>query len=481
MSVALDPKEKEHLLSPSIKMDKVTDDVLAPMGRFPSLPWHLTFGLAQLTALLLLGPVIYQLFFGLGIFGINQPNGWGVYIVNFVFWVGIGHAGTLISAILFLFRQNWRTSINRSAEAMTIFAVMTAGVFPLIHVGRTWVAYWLVPYPAERLLWVNFRSPLLWDVFAVTTYFTISLLFWYQGLLPDWATARDRAKNKFFRMIYSFLSFGWVGSSRDWNHYERAYRQFAFLATPLVLSVHSIVSFDFAVSLVPGWHTTIFAPYFVAGAVFSGFAMVVTLLVIMRKLFHLEEYITKKHLELMNKVILGMSLVVGYSYASEFYIAWYSGHEYEQYQFLSRPFGVYAIPFWIMAICNVIIPQLFWLKKVRTGILPMFIISLFVNVGMWFERFNIFIISLHQDFLPSSWGVYVPTIWDVSVTIGSFGLFFTLFLAFTRVFPTLAIAELKATLPAPSRGRRLVTESHEHHGRGKGVVGDADPKPVEVS
>ncbi len=476
MSLALEPKEEKHLLDPSIKMDQVTDDVLAPMGRFPSLPWHLTFGLAQVSALLLIGPVIYQLFFGLGIFGINNPNGWGIYIVNFVFWVGIGHAGTLISAILFLFRQNWRTSINRSAEAMTIFAVMTAGVFPLIHVGRTWVAYWLIPYPAERQLWPQWRSPLMWDVFAVTTYFTISLLFWYQGLIPDWATARDRAKNRFFRTLYSVLSFGWTGSARDWNHYERAYRQFAFLATPLVLSVHSIVSFDFAVSMIPGWHTTIFPPYFVAGAIFSGFAMVVTLLVIMRKLFKLEDYITLKHLELMNKVILGTSLIVGYSYGTEFYIAWWSGHEYEQYQFLSRPFGVYAIPFWIMTTCNVFIPQLFWFRSVRRSIVGMFIISIFVNVGMWFERFNIFIISLHQDFLPSSWDVYVPTIWDISVTLGSFGLFFTLFLAFCRVFPTLAIAELKATLPAPSKGSRLSTGAHGHHGHGADVIAKKKPR-----
>jgi Ni/Fe-hydrogenase subunit HybB-like protein len=472
MNRALEQENTQHLLSPSIKMEQVTEDVLAPMGRFPSLHWHIAFAVAQGVMFLLLIPIGWQMFSGLGMFGINNPNGWGIYIVNFVFWVGIGHAGTLISAVLFLFRQNWRTSINRSAEAMTIFAVMTAGVFPLVHVGRTWVAYWLVPYPSERMLWVNFRSPLLWDVFAVTTYFTISLLFWYQGLIPDWATARDKAKNKFFRKLYSFLSFGWTGSSRDWNHYERAYRQFAFLAAPLVLSVHSIVSFDFAVSLIPGWHTTIFPPYFVIGAIFSGFAMVVTLLVIMRKLYHLEHYITKKHLELMNKVILAMSLLVAYAYATEFYTAWYSGHEYEQYQFLNRPFGFYAIPFWIMLSCNVMIPQLFWFKKIRTSLVAMFVISIFVNVGMWFERFNIFVISLHRDFLPSSWGHYVPTVWDVCVTIGSFGLFFTLFLAFCRCFPVLAIAELKATLPAPSHGSRLHADQHDHHGRRYHVADD---------
>lgn len=464
--MAQEQLDEKNLLSPSIRMEHVTQDVLAPMGRFPSAPWHIAFGIAQSMILFFLVPVAYQMFIGLGKFGIMNPVGWGVYIVDFVFWVGIGHAGTLISAILFLFRQNWRTAINRSAEAMTIFAVMVAGLFPLVHVGRTWVAYWLVPYPAERMLWVNFRSPLLWDVFAVTTYFTVSLLFWYQGLIPDWATARDRAKNRFFRTLYSILSFGWTGSTRDWNHYERAYRQFAFLATPLVLSVHSIVSFDFAVSLIPGWHTTIFPPYFVAGAVFSGFAMVVTLLVIMRKLYGLEHYITMKHLELMNQVILATSLIVGYSYGSEFYIAWYSNHEYEQFQFLDRPFGVYKYCFWTMISCNVIIPQLFWFKKIRTSIPVMFVISIFVNIGMWFERFNIFIISLHNDFLPASWGTYWPTAWDISVTIGSFGVFFTLFLVFSRVFPTLAMAELKATLPSPSNGSRLHahSESDDHHG-----------------
>ena len=482
MSLALEPQDKKHLLSPSIKMENVTQDVLAPMGRFPSLPWHLAFGTAQAMILFFLIPVAYQMFVGLGKFGIKNPVGWGVYIVNFVFWVGIGHAGTLISAILFIFRQNWRTAINRSAEAMTIFAVMVAGLFPLVHVGRTWVAYWLVPYPAERALWVNFRSPLLWDVFAVTTYFTISLLFWYQGLIPDWATARDRAKNKFFRMLYSVLSFGWTGSARDWNHYERGYRQFAFLAAPLVLSVHSIVSFDFAVSLIPGWHTTIFPPYFVVGAIFSGFAMVVTLLVIMRALYKLEHYITTKHLELMNQVILATSLIVGYAYSTEFYIAWYSGHEYEQFQFLSRPFGVYKYCFWTMVTCNVIIPQLFWSKKIRTNLVAMFIISIFVNIGMWFERFNIFIISLHNDFLPSSWGVYWPTLWDISVTIGSFGVFFTLFLVFSRVFPTIAIAEIKATLPEPSNGSRL-SAGHSHHGEVNGSQhhhADSHGKPAEA-
>jgi len=467
MSLALDPDDPKRLLNTSIRMDRVTEEVLAPMGRFPSLPWHIAFGIAQGMILFLLLPVAYQMFFGLGIYGINNPVGWGLFIVNFVFWIGIGHAGTLISAILFIFRQHWRTSINRAAEAMTIFAVMTAGLFPLIHVGRTWVAYWLVPYPSERALWVNFRSPLLWDVFAVTTYFTISLLFWYQGLIPDWATARDRAKNKFFRTIYSILSFGWTGSARDWIHYERCYRQFAFLSAPLVISVHSIVSFDFATSLIPGWHTTIFPPYFVVGAIFSGFAMVVTLLTIVRVLFKIEHYITMKHLEMMNTVILAMSLIVGYAYASEFYIAWYSGHEYEQFQFLSRMFGFYWFTFWGMVACNVLIPQLFWFKSIRTSIPAMFVISIFVNIGMWLERFNIFIISLHNDFIPANWGVYIPTIYDISITIGSFGVFFTLFLIFCRVFPTLAIAELKATLPNPSNGPRLGHDGNahdDHHG-----------------
>lgn len=458
MSPELFPKDAP-LLSRDIRSADVTDTVLAPMGRWPGVSWYILFGIAKALVLLLFTVVGLQFVIGLGIFAITNPVGWGVYIVNFVFWVGIGHAGTLISAILFIFRQKWRTAINRSAEAMTIFAVMTAGIFPLIHVGRSWVAYWLIPYPAERLLWPNFRSPLLWDVFAVTTYLTVSLLFWYQGLIPDWATARDRAKNKIFKTIYSFLSFGWTGSVRDWNHYERGYAQFAWISAPLVLSVHSIVSFDFAVSLIPGWHTTFFPPYFVAGAVFSGFAMVVTLLVIMRKVFQMEHLITIRHLEYMNKIILTTSMLVSYAYITEFVIAWYSGHQSEQYAFYNRAFGPYGWAFWVMFICNAVIPHAFWWKSIRTSLGAMFVISIFVNIGMWFERFNI-VMSLHRDFLPASWGTYTMTPYDYAITAGGFGLFFTLFLLFCRTFPTIAIGEMKTTLPNPSG-----THGHGHgHG-----------------
>ena len=459
MSLELTPQDTP-ILDPKLRAKDITDAVLRPMGIWPGLSWYVCFGLAQIGLACLGVAVAIQFLVGIGIMAISNPVGWGVYIVNFVFWVGIGHAGTLISAILFIFRQKWRTAINRSAEAMTIFAVMTAGAYPLIHVGRSWVAFWLIPYPAERQLWVNFRSPLLWDVFAVTTYLTVSLLFWYQGLIPDWATARDRAKNKVQKMIYSLLSFGWTGSARDWNHYERGYAQFAWIAAPLVLSVHTIVSFDFAVSLIPGWHTTFFPPYFVAGAVFSGFAMVVTLLVIMRKIFQIEHLITLRHLELMNKIILLTGMLVSYAYIVEFFIAWYSGHQYEQYAFYNRAFGPYGWAFWIMFFCNGVVPHAFWSKRVRTSIPAMFIISILVNIGMWFERFNI-CMSLHRDFLPSSWGMYIMTPYDWLITIGGFGLFFTLFLQFVRVAPTIAIAEIKTTLENP-------TGFHDKHGHAHG-------------
>jgi molybdopterin-containing oxidoreductase family membrane subunit len=370
-----------------------------------------------------------------------------VFIVNFVFWIGIGHAGTLISAILFLFRQKWRTAINRSAEAMTIFAVMTALIFPIIHTGRPWYAvFWLLPYPNQRLLWVNFRSPLLWDVFAVTTYFLISLTFWYIGLIPDFASVRDRAKSKVRKAIYTVLSMGWTGSNRAWNHYETAYLLLAGLSTPLVLSVHSVVSFDFAVSNLPGWHTTIFPPYFVAGAIFSGFAMVVTLLVILREAYGLKNYITIDHLEKMNKIIMATGLMVGYAYGCEFFIAWYSGNPAEQYAFINRAFGPYWWAYWTMMACNVIIPQIFWSRKARRNIGVMFVVSLFVNIGMWFERFVITVTSLHRDFLPSNWSYYMPTFFDWGITLGSFGFFFTFFLLFIRVFPVIAMAEVKSVM-----------------------------------
>jgi Ni/Fe-hydrogenase subunit HybB-like protein len=397
-------------------------------------------------SLLALGGILILLtmVYGIGLWGNNQPVGWAFDIVNFVFWVGIGHAGTLISAILFLLRQKWRTGIARFAEAMTIFAVMCAGIFPIIHTGRPWLAAWLLPYPNQHGVWVNFTSPLLWDVFAVSTYFTVSLVFWYIGLIPDFASLRDRTKSGIRKLTYSIFSLGWRHSNRNWQHYEKAYMLLAGFATPLVLSVHTIVSFDFAVSILPGWHTTIFPPYFVAGAIFSGFAMVVTVLIFVRKIFNLENIITLNHLEKMNKVILATGMMVGYGYAMEFFMAWYSGNPFEQFVFLNRALGPYAWAFWIMVSCNVLIPQLFWVKGIRRSIPFMLVIVIFVNIGMWFERFVIVVTSLHRDFLPSSWAYYVPTFVDIGILIGSFGLFFTLVILFTRTLPVVSISEVKA-------------------------------------
>ena len=392
--------------------------------------------------------ILHLIFTGVGVWGNKAPQFWGWPIVNFVFWVGIGHAGTLISAILFLFRQNWRTSINRTAEAMTIFAVVCAGLFPGIHIGRVWVFYWLFPIPTEHLaMWPNFRSPLLWDVFAVSTYATVSLLFWYMGMVPDIATFRDRSTNNIKRFIYGLLSLGWTGSARAWHRYEMAYVILAALATPLVLSVHTIVSFDFAVSQLPGWHTTIFPPYFVAGAIFSGFAMVVTLMVPARELFGLKDLITIRHLENMNKIIVATGTMVGFAYGIEFFIAWYGANPYEQFAFINRAFGPFAWAYWTMVSCNVIAPQFFWFKKIRTSPWLMVVVCIFVNIGMWFERFVITITSLSRDFLPSSWDYFDPTPVDVMMLIGSFGLFFTLFLLFCRFLPMVAMAEVKSVMP----------------------------------
>lgn len=451
---SLDVLPPTDLISDKVRLRDVTDAVLAPTTRLPNGWWWVGFAIAL--SMLGVGAVTITrlLMKGQGIFGISHPVGWAFDITNFVFWIGIGHAGTLISAILFLMRQYWRTAINRSAEAMTIFAVMTAGLFPLLHTGRQWLAFWLFPYPNERLLWVNFRSPLVWDVFAVSTYLTISALFWYQGLVPDFATMRDKSINAMRKKIYGILSLGWNGSARSWNHYEKAYLIFAGLSTPLVLSVHSIVSFDFAVSLIPGWHTTIFPPYFVAGAIFSGFAMVVTLLVIMRKTFSLEHLITIRHMELMNMIILATGMMVGYAYITELFTAWYSENPYERFIFYNRAFGDQWFVYWMMMTCNVIIPQIFWIKKARRSIAVMFVVSIFVNIGMWFERFNIIVSSLSADYLPSTWETFRPTIWDFGWTIGAFGLFFTLFLLFCRVAPTIAIAEMKGVLPNPTGSRK---------------------------
>ena len=400
----------------------------------------------------------YLIATGVGVWGNNAPVFWGWPIVNFVFWVGIGHAGTLISAILFLFRQHWRTSINRFAEAMTIFAVVCAGIFPGIHIGRVWLVYWLAPYPSTHLaMWPNFRSPLLWDVFAVSTYATVSILFWYLGMIPDLATLRDRARTKTRQIAYGLASLGWTGSAKQWAVYEKAYLLLAALAAPLVLSVHTIVAFDFAVSQLPGWHTTIFPPYFVAGAVFSGFAMVVTLIVPARAFFGLKDLVTIRHLENMNKIILATGSLVGFAYLIELFMAWYSGNGFEQFAFLNRMFGPYAWAYWTMMCCNLAVPQLFWFKRVRTTPWMMVPVCILVNVGMWFERFVITVTSLSRDFLPSSWGYFRPTLVDVLMLIGSFGLFFTLFLLFCRFLPMVAMSEVKALLPVtPKRDEPLL-------------------------
>jgi len=412
---------------------------------------------------LMLGAMLtYLVSTGIGVWGNNRPIGWAWDITNFVFWIGIGHAGTLISAILFLFRQKWRTSINRSAEAMTLFAVACAGIFPLFHTGRPWRAYWLFPIPNTDLnMWQNFRSPLIWDVFAVSTYGTVSALFWFTGLVPDLATIRDRATTKVKQWIFGFLSLGWRGSARHWSHYEVAYLILAGISTPLVLSVHSIVSFDFATSVIPGWHTTIFPPYFVAGAIFSGFACVMTLLLIARWALNLQNLITMKHLENMNKIILVTGSIVGYAYCTEFFIAWYSGDVYERFAFVNRAFGPYAWAAWTMYSCNVFIPQLYWFKSMRTSIPVMFVISITTNIGMWFERFVIIVTSLHRDFLPSSWGYFKPTWVDICTFIGTIGLFLTLFLLFARFLPMIAMSEVKGVLAKEKQLFAKETVSHQ--------------------
>ncbi len=427
-------------------LSEINDVVAAPMEAPPSNGWKVALGISF--TMLIIGALSlgYSLYYGLGAWGNNQPVGWAFPIVNFVFWVGIGHAGTLISAILFLFRQKWRTGIARFAEAMTIFAVMTAGIFPLIHTGRPWLAGYLFPLPNQHGLWVNFNSPLLWDVFAVSTYFTVSLVFWYVGLIPDFAMLRDRTKKKINKFFYSLFSLGWRHSNRHWNHYEMLYLVLAGFATPLVLSVHTIVSFDFAVSILPGWHATIFPPYFVAGAVFSGFAMVQNVLIVLRKLFKMEHIITIDTLEKMNKVLLATGMMVGYAYGMEFFIAWYSGNPLESFVFINRAFGNYAWAYWIMVTCNVVFPQLFWVRKLRRNLVVMFIVGVFVNIGMWFERFVITVTSLSRDFLPSSWDYYKPTLFDFGILIGSFGLFFTLVILFIKFAPVVSISEVKGVL-----------------------------------
>ena len=439
--------ESEPLIQGNPTFNTISTEISHIVERKTPPLWYFVFAGAVSLALLFFGMIGYLVFEGIGIWGLNIPVGWGWAIINFVFWVGIGHAGTLISAILFLLRQKWRTSINRFAEAMTIFAVICALIFPGIHVGRIWVAYWMFPIPNQMQMWPNFRSALIWDVFAVATYFIVSFMFWYVGMIPDLATLRDRAKTRIRKVILGIFSLGWRGGNRQWKHYEMAYLLLAGLSTPLVLSVHSVVSTDFATSVIPGWHTTIFPPYFVAGAIFSGFAMVTTLAIIARRIFHLENYITLRHFDNMAKIMLATALMVGYAYSTEFFIAWYSANDYEAFAFMNRAFGPYAWAYWIMITCNVLVPQLYWFKKVRRSIPLLFITTIFVNIGMWFERFVIVVSSLANDFLPASWDYYKPSIYDIGTFVGSFGLFFTLFLLFLRFLPMIAMSEVKGVLP----------------------------------
>ncbi|MFV0237354.1 MAG: NrfD/PsrC family molybdoenzyme membrane anchor subunit [Flavobacteriales bacterium] len=442
----------------------ITEDIARPVEEKAGKLWWIAFSIAFITFLWLIGCVAYTIGTGIGVWGLNRTVNWAWDITNFVWWVGIGHAGTLISAVLLLFRQKWRMSINRSAEAMTIFAVVQAGLFPVIHMGRPWLGYFVMPIPnAFGSLWVNFNSPLLWDVFAISTYLSVSLVFWYIGLIPDFAMLRDRANKPITKKIYSILSFGWGGKAKHWQRFEEVSLVLAGLATPLVFSVHTIVSFDFATSVIPGWHTTIFPPYFVAGAIFSGFAMVQTLLLVARKVCHLEDYITIQHIELMNIVIMVTGSVVGVAYITELVIAWYSGVEYEQYAFLNRATGPFAWAYWAMMSCNVFSPQFMWIKKLRTSISFTFFLALIVNIGMWFERFVIIVTSLHRDYLPSSWTGFAPTFVDVGIFIGTIGFFFVLFLLYARSFPIVAQAELKTILKSSGESQKKLRDEHGKH------------------
>lgn len=483
-----DPAHEAPLTLGNQTFSSITDTICGWAENPQPRIWLPVFGIASMLATVMGVAILYLFITGVGVWGLNTPVGWGFDITNFVFWVGIGHAGTLISAILCIFKQRWRTSINRAAEAMTIFAVICAGTFPGIHVGRVWFAWFLFPIPNSNVIWPNFRSPLLWDVFAVSTYFTVSLLFWYMGLIPDLATMRDRAIKNITRTAklgpltvpagriaayaYGFFSMGWKFSYRGWWNYEKAYILLAGIATPLVLSVHSIVSFDFAVSVIPGWHTTIFPPYFVAGAIFSGFAMVLTLMIPMRVLYPgMKNLLTLRHIENMCKIITLTGLLVGFAYAMEFFIAWYGGNQYELAVFINRATGPYWWAYWTMVTCNVISPQLFWFKWCRTTPWFIFIVTIFVNIGMWFERYVIIVTSLHRDFLPSSWSMYYPTIVEWATMIGAFGLFFSLFALFARFLPMMAISEIKNVIPAADPHHPMYAthgQGHDAHHDGKG-------------
>jgi len=422
----------------------VTDQISAiVLTQRTPLGWYAGFGVSFLLVMVLFASAGWLFVEGIGIWGVNVPVAWGFAIVNFVWWIGIGHAGTLISAILLLFRQEWRTSINRFAEAMTLFAVACAGLFPILHLGRPQYFYWLIPYPATTGVWPQFRSPLVWDAFAVTTYATVSLMFWYVGLIPDLATLRDRAHTRFGQMAYGLLAMGWRGSARHWKRYQQAYLLLAGLATPLVVSVHTIVSFDFAVGQVPGWHATIFPPYFVAGAIYSGFAMVLTLAIPLRMAYRLENFVTDRHLDNMAKVMLASGLVVAYGYGMEYFNAWYGAEEYEEFMLWNRMHGPYAPAYWSLLICNIGIPQLLWSRKIRSSVAALFVIAIIVNVGMWLERFIIVVTSLHRDFLPSSWRMYYPTVWDWATYLGTIGLFAALLFLFIRLLPMISIFEMR--------------------------------------
>jgi Ni/Fe-hydrogenase subunit HybB-like protein len=441
------------VIAPGHTFGTVTDKISSiVLTRKTPLGWYLGFGASFMLTIWLMVSLTYLVLKGVGIWGVNIPVGWGFAIVNFVWWIGIGHAGTLISAILLLLKQTWRTSINRFAEAMTLFAVACAGIFPVVHTGRPWLAYWLFPYPSSMGVWPQFRSPLIWDVFAVSTYGTVSLLFWFVGLIPDLATLRDRSQSKVGRVVYGMLAMGWRGSAQHWHRYETAYLLLAGLATPLVVSVHTVVSFDFAAGIVPGWHTTIFPPYFVAGAIYSGFAMVMTLAIPIRAVYHLEDFITMRHLQNMAKVMLVTGLIVAYGYTTEAFIAWYSGDKYEGFVPMNRMFGPYAVYYWALILCHVVIPQSLWFKRVRTNVPVLFLLSLVVNTGMWLERFVIVVTSLHRDFLPSSWGNYAPTFWDWSTFIGTLGFFVALLFLFLRFLPMISIAEMRTILPEAKVG-----------------------------
>jgi molybdopterin-containing oxidoreductase family membrane subunit len=465
IKVPVPPKELERI--PLVRNNRsfgwISDRVSAITEGKTPLWWWAAF-IPSFCFLGLLGVMLtYQVSTGVGVWGNHHPTMWGWDIINFVWWIGIGHAGTLISAILFLLRQKWRTAVNRASEAMTIFAVMCAGIYPGMHVGRVWFDWWLFPIPTYQGLWPQFRSPLMWDVFAVSTYFTVSVLFWYVGLIPDVATLRDRAKTKVRQFVYGLMAFGWTGSNRHWSNYEKAYLILAGLSTPLVLSVHSIVSLDFAVSQLPGWHTTIFPPYFVAGAVFSGFGMVLTLLIPLRSMCKLEDVITMRHIDVMCKVTLATGSIVGYAYGMEFFIAWYSGSLYERFAFINRAMGPYAWGYWTMLTCNVVVPQFFWFKKVRHCLWFVWILSILVNVGMWFERFVIVVISLHREFLPSNWDYFRPTWVDICTYLGTFGLFFTCFLLFIRFLPMIAISEVKGVTPQADPHHPAAGGNGGHH------------------